>query len=325
MRADRRTIIAAGLGLLCAAALTASAPAAGEGEPLVIVTTTSQIADMARNVAGERATVTALMGEGVDPHLYRQTRSDVAELRNADLVLWNGLFLEAGLEDYLIALGRGQTVVPLAERLPAKRLLVDEVYPDKHDPHVWMDVALWASLVAELEVILTEADPEGAAYFAANAEAYRSALETLDAYVRDSIASIPESARVLITAHDAFNYFGRAYAIEVMGIQGLSTESEAGLARIGELVDVLVERDVPAVFVESSVADRNIRALVEGAGARGHSVSIGGELFSDAMGAPDTYEGTYVGMLDHNATMITRALGGTAPETGLNDRLATGS
>jgi len=320
MPVARRTMLAA---VALAAALPLAAPAAAE--PLTIVTTTSQIADMARNVAGERATVTALMGEGVDPHLYRQTRADVAKLRNADLVLFNGLYLEAGLEDFLLELGRQQPVIALAERLPADRLLTDEDYPDKHDPHVWMDVSLWAGLVTELEAILTEADPEGADLFAANAEAYRGELDTLDGYVRDSIASIPDNARVLVTAHDAFQYFGRAYDIEVMGIQGLSTESEAGLARIGELVDLLVEREVSAVFVESSVADRNIRALIEGAAAKGHAVGIGGELFSDAMGAPDTYEGTYVGMLDHNATVMTRALGGDAPETGLNGRLATGS
>ena len=274
---------------------------------------------------GERAEVTALMGEGVDPHLYRQTRADVARLRNADLVLWNGLYLEAGLQDFLLDLAQRQPVLALAEQLPADRLLADPAYPDKKDPHVWMDVGLWALLLDPLAAALTDADPAGADLYAANAAAYRDRLLALDAYVRDSIASIPDNARVLVTAHDAFNYFGRAYAIEVTGIQGLSTESEAGLARIGELVDLLVEREVRAVFVESSVADRNIRALVEGAAAKGHAVAIGGELFSDAMGAPGTYEGTYLGMLDHNATVITRALGGTAPESGLNGRLATGS
>ena len=320
MQVARRTVFAIALGLASAMPLAAAA-----SPPLTIVTTTSQIADIARNVAGERASVTALMGEGVDPHLYRQTRSDVARLRNADLVLFNGLYLEASLEDFLLELGQQQTVIALAERLPGDRLLANPDYPDKHDPHVWMDVALWATLVDELALVLSEIDPEGAELFAANASAYRGELEALDAYVRDSIASIPEAARVLVTAHDAFHYFGRAYGIEVMGIQGLSTESEAGLARIGELVDHLVEQGVGAVFVESSVADRNIRALIEGAAAKGHSVTIGGELFSDAMGAPDTYEGTYQGMLDHNATVITRALGGHAPEAGLNGRLEAGS
>jgi manganese/zinc/iron transport system substrate-binding protein len=318
----RRTGLAIAIALGFAAGMPLAALA---DEPLTIVTTTSQIADMARNVAGERASVTALMGEGVDPHLYRQTRSDVARLRNADLVLFNGLYLEASLEDFLLELGRQQPVIALAERLPSDRLLVNADYPDKHDPHVWMDVALWATLVDELALVLSEIDPEGAELFAANASAYRSELEALDSYVGESIASIPPEARVLITAHDAFHYFGRAYDVEVMGIQGLSTESEAGLARIGELVDLLARREIGAVFVESSVADRNIRALIEGAAARGHSVTIGGELFSDAMGEPDTYEGTYLGMLDHNATVITRALGGNAPEAGLNGSLGAGS
>ncbi len=321
MPVARRSILAAALGL--AGVLQLASPAAAE--PLTIVATTSQIADMARHVAGERAAVTALMGEGVDPHLYRQTRADVARLRDADLVLWNGLYLEASLEDFLLALGQRQPVVALGERLPAERLLADPDYPEKLDPHVWMDVALWSTLATELAAVLGEVDPEGHETFAANAAAYRRQLEALDAYVRESVASVPETARVLVTAHDAFNYFGRAYDVEVQGIQGLSTESEAGLARIGELVTLLVERGVSAVFVESSVADRNIRALVEGAAARGHDVVIGGELYSDAMGAPDTYEGTYLGMLDHNATVISRALGGSAPERGLNDRLGAGS
>ncbi len=321
MPVARRLVLAAALSLAVGLPLPGTAAA----EPLTIVATTSQVADLARHVAGERAVVTALMGEGVDPHLYRQTRADVARLRKADLVLWNGLYLEAGLEDFLLALGREQPVVALAERLPADRLLTDPTFPEKRDPHVWMDVALWAGLADELALVLGELDPPGAAVYAANAAAHRAELEALDRYVRASVAGIPKASRVLVTAHDAFHYFGRAYGIEVMGIQGLSTESEAGLARIGELVDVLVERAVPAVFVESSVADRNIRALVEGAAARGHPVAIGGELFSDAMGAPGTYEGSYVGMLDHNATLIARALGGTAPERGLNGLLGAGS
>lgn len=319
MNVLRRGLFAA---ILAAAGLVATTAAA---EPIRVVTTTSQLADMARIVAGERADVRALMGEGVDPHLYRQTRSDIARLGNADLVLWNGLYLEAQLESFLLELAERQPVVALAERLPAERLIRHPTYDDKLDPHVWMDVALWSLLAPELALVLAELDPDGADLFAANAARYRAELHRLDSYVRSGIASIPESGRVLITAHDAFAYFGRAYGIEVLGIQGLSTESEAGLARIGELVDAIVSRDVAAVFVESSVADRNIRALVEGAAARGHSVVIGGELFSDAMGKPGTYEGTYVGMIDHNATVITRALGGIAPADGFNGRLAAGS
>lgn len=321
MLISRRAVTAAVLALALGAGT--SVPLAAE--PLRIIATTGQLADLVRNVAGEQAEVTALMGEGVDPHLYRQTRADIARLRNADLVVWNGLYLEAQLEDFLLDLAESQPVLALGERLPAENLLADEDYPDRFDPHIWMDIPLWASLAGELAGELAALDPDNAESFAENAQAYAARLEALDAYVRDGMETIPDTARVLVTAHDAFNYFGRAYDIEVLGIQGLSTESEAGLARIGELVDILVERDVRAVFVESSVADRNIRALIEGAKAKGHEVTIGGELFSDAMGSPGTYEGTYEGMLDHNATVIIRALGGTAPETGFSGRLGAAS
>jgi manganese/zinc/iron transport system substrate-binding protein len=173
--------------------------------------------------------------------------------------------------------------------------------------------------------VLAEADPEGRAAYEAGRDAYLAELDRLAAYADEVLASVPESARVLLTAHDAFNYFGRAHGYEVIGIQGISTESEAGLRRVEELVDLIVSRGIGAVFVESSVSDRNVRALVEGAAARGHEVRIGGELFSDAIGPPGTYEGTYVGMIDHNATTIARALGGTAPERGMAGKLAAGS
>ena len=187
-----------------------------------------------------------------------------------------------------------------------------------------MDVALWASSIDGISAALGELAPDHQSDFAANGEQYRQQLVELDDYVRQTVASIPREARILVTAHDAFNYFGSAYDIEVEGIQGLSTESEAGLRRIEDLVALIVERGVKAVFVESSVAERNIRALVEGAAARNHDIVVGGSLFSDAMGAHGTYEGTYIGMLDHNSTLITRALGGSAPELGLHGRLGGG-
>jgi manganese/zinc/iron transport system substrate-binding protein len=186
-----------------------------------------------------------------------------------------------------------------------------------------MDVALWSELVPILEAELARLDPADAAGYRERAQAYRAELAALERYVRRVLATVPPERRVLVTAHDAFGYFGRAYGFEVHGIQGLSTESEAGLAEIERLVRLIVERRIGAVFVESSVAERNVRALVEGAAARGHEVRIGGQLFSDAMGAPGTYEGTYVGMIDHNVTVIARALGGEAPPRGMNGRLAT--
>ena len=169
---------------------------------------------------------------------------------------------------------------------------------------------------------LSEYDPPNASYYQQNAGRYLGELKKLDDYARASINSIPQESRILITAHDAFNYFGREYDIDVRGIQGLSTESEAGLQQINALVDLIVTRKVRAVFTESSVSDRNIKALIDGAASRGATVKDGGKLFSDAMGAPGTYEGTYIGMIDHNVTTITRALGGNAPERGLNGKLA---
>jgi manganese/zinc/iron transport system substrate-binding protein len=201
-------------------------------------------------------------------------------------------------------------------------LIGSEDYQDRFDPHVWMNPNLWSRVVLATRDAMIAAYPEGADIFRANAAAHLDDLSDLAVYAQTVLASVPPEARVLVTAHDAFNYFGAAYGFEVVGIQGISTASEAGLQRISELVDLLVARDIGAVFVESSVSDRNIRALIEGAQARGHEVRIGGELYSDAMGAPGTYEGTYLGMIDHNVTTISRALGGTAPDRGRIDQLA---
>lgn len=292
------------------------------GAQLRIVTTIAQIADVASRLAGERAQLRSLMGEGVDPHTYRQTRADVLVLRRADLVLANGLHLEAQLDDFLSELARERPVLRLAERLPRERLLENAEFASRFDPHVWMEVDLWRAVVELVRDELIRLDPAGEAASRERAAAFDAELVALERYVRDVLATIPRAKRVVISAHDAFNYFGRAYDLDVIGIQGLSTESEAGLAEIEALVRLIVERGVEAVFVESSVAERNVKALVEGAAARGHRLRIGGQLFSDAMGAPGTYEGTYVGMIDHNATVVTRALGGRAPARGMAGRLA---
>ena len=289
-----------------------------------VVATTGMIADAVVQVGGDLVEVTALMGPGVDPHAYRQTRTDILALTRADLVLWNGLFLEAQLEDLLLDLGERKPVVALAEAVPEIALVAHDDYQSRFDPHVWMDPTLWRFVVEGARDALSAVHPSGAEVFAANANAYLEELNELAGYAEASLASVPASARVLLTAHDAFNYFGAAYDFDVVGIQGISTESEAGLARISTLVDMLVERDIGAVFVESSVSDRNIRALIEGAAARGHEVAIGGELFSDAMGQPGTYEGTYLGMIDHNVTVISDALGGDVPNGGMSGQLGLG-
>jgi manganese/zinc/iron transport system substrate-binding protein len=279
------------------------------------------IADAAREVGGDLVEVRALMGPGVDPHAYRQTRTDIVAAANADIVLWHGLYLEAQMEDFLRELGESRPVVAVAEALPRNLLIAHDDYEDRFDPHVWMNPSLWSRVVLEIRDALIDVRPEAESAFRANAEAHLEELADLAQYTTRVLSTVPAESRVLVTAHDAFNYFGSAYGFEVAGIQGISTESEAGLQRISDLVDLLVDRNVGAVFVESSVSDRNIRALVEGAASRGHEVVIGGELFSDAMGEAGTYEGTYIGMIDHNATTIAAALGGEVPERGMQGLL----
>ncbi|MEL6978105.1 MAG: zinc ABC transporter substrate-binding protein [Pseudomonadota bacterium] len=305
-----------------AASGPAAAAEAGDPAPLKIVATTGMIADAVRAVGGEAAEVRALMGPGVDPHAYRQNRSDVLAMTRADIVFWNGLYLEAQMESFLLRLGERSRVVALAEAAPTDRLIAHDDYPDRQDPHLWMEPALWAQTIAAIRDAMIAERPAQAALFTANAQAYVAELEALDAYGRKVLGSVPEESRVLLTAHDAFNYFGRAYDFEVMGVQGISTESEAGVARIAELARLLAERRIGAVFVETSVSDRNMRALIEGAAAEGHAVAIGAELYSDAMGPKGSYEGGYLGMMDHNFTAIARALGGEAPVGGRLGRLA---
>ncbi|MGR3615026.1 MAG: metal ABC transporter solute-binding protein, Zn/Mn family [Paracoccaceae bacterium] len=292
--------------------------------PLKVVATTGMIADAVRQVGGDEVEVRGLMGPGVDPHAYRQTRSDIVAMTRADLVLWHGLYLEAQMESFFHDLARKRTVVAVADGLPKDILRAHDDYDDKFDPHVWMTPVLWKLMVDEVETALTTARPEKADYFAANAATHQAEIDQLVAYGAQVLSDVPANNRVLISAHDAFGYFGREYAFEVLGIQGISTQSEAGLNRIGELVDLLVDRKISAVFVESSVSDRSIRALIEGAAAKGHQVQVGGELFSDAMGPDGSYEGTYVGMLDHNITTIAGALGADVPERGMNSKLSAG-
>ena len=304
------------------AAMGGAVRAEAVAPPIRVVATVGMVADIVREVGGDRVAVTQLIGSGIDPHLYKPTRSDVATLLGAQVVFYSGMKLEGKMGDTLARIARGgREVKAVTEALAESYALRDPENAGHADPHVWMDVQGWMQAVDAVAGVLARVDPEHAAAHAARAETYRGRLAELDAYARRVIATVPRERRVLITAHDAFHYFGRAYDIEVMGIQGISTESEAGLARINQLVDLLVERQLPAIFVESSVADRNVRALVEGAASRGHRVEIGGTLFSDAMGEPGTYEGTYIGMIDHNATVIARALGGDAPAAGFQGRL----
>lgn len=287
-----------------------------DGYPYEVTTTVGMITDIVRNVAGKHAVVEGIIGEGTDPHLFLPSTPDVKALRSADVVFYNGLLLEGKMESVLKKIGRNKPVhaVTDAIRESGDYVMTDE--SDHYDPHVWMDVAGWITAVQTVKEALSKYDKVHAADYEENAAAYIARLRKLDDYAKKSIASIPEGHRVLVTAHDAFGYMARAYGLEVRGIQGISTEAKAGLRDIEELVAFLVERKIPAVFVESSVPRKNVEALIQGARAKGHEVTVGGELFSDAMGEAGTYEGTYIGMIDHNVTTITRALGGTAPAGG---------
>jgi manganese/zinc/iron transport system substrate-binding protein len=315
----RRTLLAVASGLAASGGPWPAAAAA----PLGVVATTGMIGDIVRQVAGGRAEVTALMGEGVDPHLYRAARSDIARMLEADLVFYNGLLLEGKMTDALVRVARaGKPVFAVTELIDESWLLAPPGFQGHFDPHVWMDPRAWAKAVEVVRDRLAEVDPGNGEAYRANAASYLQHLAELDSYAERVLATVPAERRALVTAHDAFNYFGRRYGFEVMGIQGISTESEAGLKRIEELVAVLVARKIPAVFVETTIPAQSVQALIAGAAAQGHEVVIGGSLFSDAMGRPGSYEGTYLGMIDHNVTLIARALGGETPPRGLNGQLA---
>jgi manganese/zinc/iron transport system substrate-binding protein len=313
----------AGALLICSIGCDAQHSTASQhSKRLRVVTTTGMITDMVRQVAGTHADVTGLMGSGVDPHLFKATRHDIKLLQDANVVFYSGLKLEGRMQEALEQVNRaGRPVIAVTSKLEPSYLRSPPDFEGHFDPHVWMDVTAWSHCVDVVVETLSKIDPENSEEFRQNAQNYQAELKTLDEYVRQVIESIPASQRVLVTAHDAFGYFGRAYGIDVKSVQGVSTEAEAGVRDVNRLVDFLVERKLPAIFVESSVNEKNIRAVIEGTDSRHVKVQVGAELFSDAMGAEGTYEGTYIGMLDHNATNIARALGGTAPEKGLNGRL----
>ncbi len=321
-----RLVLAIAVMLLLALAMPACerrapAPAVQSHGPLVVVATTAQIADLARAAAGPQLgkalTVESIMGQGVDPHTYKLTRSDAARLDAADVLLASGLHLEGKLIDTLTQLkASGKRVVLVADELPESELIAAGTTGQSakaHDPHFWMDTHLFALASGIVAETLSQALPEHAQTFAEGSAEYRKQLAKLDDYARLILSQVPPQQRILVTSHDAFAYLGRRFGLEVHAIQGISTESEASVRDIEALAKLIAERKVNAVFVESSVPRRTIDALIAATGASGHTVGTGGELFSDAMGRPGTYEGTYIGMLDHNLTTIARALGASPP------------
>jgi manganese/zinc/iron transport system substrate-binding protein len=274
--------------------------------PAQAVCTTGMIADLVRNVGKQHVDVVQLFGHDIDPHQYKATPGDVRQLKNADIIVYSGLHLEGKMIEVFESIGKNRPVVAVAERLDAGKLLKDE--EGAMDPHVWFDVSLWSDAAAVVRDALVKFDPKNAADYAANCAAYQKELAELDAWAEERIQEIDPKQRVLITSHDAFQYFGRAYGVEVKGIQGISTESEASVGHITELVNFIVERKVKAVFVETSVNPRNMKALIEGCRAKGHQVREGGEMFSDAMGPAGEPTGTYVGMIRHNVDTMVKAL-----------------
>lgn len=299
------------LSLICLAmACSASEKKSNKARsgPLKITASTGMIGDVARSVGGKHADVLTLMGPGVDPHLYKATQGDLEKLTNADLILYNGLHLEGKLADVFVKMASRVKTVAVGDAMPEDQLREPPEFDGHYDPHVWFNVKLWMNTVPFVRDVLSEMDPPNASTYAANAEEYLARLTELDEYARTQLATVPREQRVLITAHDAFGYFGDAYDIDVMGLQGISTASEYGLHDLERVTDEIVKRKIKAVFVESSIPTKSIEALVRGVESKGHTVVIGGELFSDAMGAEGTAEGTYLGMVRHNVDTIVNAL-----------------
>ena len=277
-------------------------------EGIYIVTTTGHIADLVRNVAGDKATVVPLMGAGVDPHLYKASLRDLKQLQSADLIFYNGLHLEGKMGEVFHKLSRMKKVFAVSDGIPKDSLLMVDAENHIPDPHIWFDVQIWQYCLDKVckEMILF--DPDNKEYYLNNTAKYRSELNDLNTLIKSGFQTIPRNERLLVTAHDAFGYFGRRYDVEVIGLQGISTLSEYGLNEITTLSRMLISRKVKAVFIETSVSEKAIQSVIEGCKQQGHLVKIGGSLYSDALGAANTPEGTYIGMQRVNLKLITEGL-----------------
>lgn len=305
----QRTLLFFTMILLLAAGCQRS-PSSNEdaNRKLLIVTTTGMIKDAVKNITGDHAEVVALMGPGVDPHLYKPTHGDLEKLTNANLIFYNGLHLEGKMGEVLEKLSYSKAVVPISSEIPDSLLREVPGFQGTHDPHIWFDVSLWKHAVQTVSSVLQAEDSAHADDYSKNTEAYLQQLDSLHQSVKKQLQEIPEQQRVLITAHDAFGYFGDAYDVEVRGLQGISTLSEFGLKDVTDLVNFIIERKIKAVFVETSVSDKSVKAVVEGCRKKNWNVQIGGSLYSDAMGQDGTPEGTYIGMVSANVKTIVEAL-----------------
>lgn len=279
-----------------------------QGGTLNIVTTTTMITDLVKNIGKDSVSVQGLMGSGVDPHLYKASEGDVSKLTGADVVFYSGLHLEGKLVDVFEKMGRNSNTIALAEVLDKDGLIGSEYFASNYDPHIWFNIEYWKQIANYLTEELGKLDPDNATFYEDNKAKYLKKLNTLEDEVRQTIATLPEEKRVLVTAHDAFNYFGKAYGFEVVGLQGLSTATEAGVQDVQKLAQLIIDKKVKSIFVETSVPKRTIEALQQAVKAKGYDVKIGGTLYSDALGNAGTEEGTYIGMFRYNVNTIVKAL-----------------
>ena len=280
-----------------------------ENGGLNIVTTTTIIGDAVEAIGGDKVNLEVLMGPGIDPHLYKASAGDMKKMQNADLIIYNGLHLEGKMSDVLEQMEKSsKNTYGAGDLVDRSKLIESEDFEGAYDPHIWFDVELWMGVVEGIGEKIIELDPENRDYYEENTEKYLKELEELHAYTKSRAGELSEEKRILITAHDAFNYFGLAYDFEVRGLQGLSTATEAGTADVRNLADFIADKEIPAIFIESSVPAKNMEALKNAVDSRGFTVEIGGELFSDSLGNPGTEEGTYVGTVKHNINTIVDGL-----------------
>lgn len=276
--------------------------------PMHIVTTTGIIGDVMENIVGDSAEVTAIMGPGTDPHIYKPTPADIDLLDGADVIIANGLHLEGKMAEMLDKYSQEKPVIFLSDGIPKKELLKSADFEDSYDPHIWFDPKMWMKGVDYVTKELIQLDTNCEEYYTTNFEQYSSAVMEADQWILSELKAIPKEQRILITSHDAFSYFGRRYQIEVRGIQGISTNSEVGLKDISDMVDFVIERQIPSIFVETSTSDKTAQSIVDGCEDKGYALTIDGPLFSDALGEPDSDGGTYLGMIQSNVEMIVAGL-----------------
>ncbi len=278
-----------------------------KNQKLNVVTTTSMITDLVKNIGRDAIEIQGLMGSGVDPHLYKASEGDVSKLVNADVIFYNGLHLEGKLVEIFEKMQHSKTIA-IGESLDKNILIGSDYFASNYDPHIWFDIRNWKTVTQFVIQKLKELDPKNSTVFETNGKAYLEQLTTLESKLNQTVATLPTEKRILVTAHDAFSYFGEAYDFNVVGLQGLSTATEAGVQDVQKLANFIIEKKVKAIFVESSVPKRTIEALQAAVKSKGHEVTIGGTLFSDALGNTGTSEGTYIGMFEYNVNTIINAL-----------------